>query len=208
MKSKELNRVEVWVAEHAVPIFLVIAALIVVGAIAVFVTWEKQGNTADKVHVIAPQVTRINRAICDKRSLTHSIRAQACAERIRIGLVNCRHVARCRAAYLALATYPPPAKTVSPSSAATAGGGARNPSHAGQQPGPGEQPGHHQGGSNHGGHKKPPPEPTPAPSPAPAPTPAPVPSPGNSGDTPGADKGVKACVEVALSACAEVDLGN
>jgi hypothetical protein len=141
-----------WIAEHAAPIFLVIAALIVVGAIGVFVTYQKQGNTADTVtKVLSPQVTRINRAICDQQSLGHRTRAERCAERIRVGLINCRRSTSCRAAYLALATYPPPAKpargetspgTSEPSSGSprdTGGGDAHQPSNNGhQQPAPGK----------------------------------------------------------------------
>lgn len=70
------------------------------------------------------------------------------------------------------------------------------------QPGPPSH-GGHQGGQGHSGTPHPlTPQPSPAPA-APAPI-APTPTPGNSGSTPGADSGLKACVEVAVSACAEV----
>lgn len=156
MKQVRLNSLEIWIADHAAPIFLVIAALIVAGAIAVFVTYRQQSNTADQVRVLKPQVTRVNKAICDKQSLIHSQRAERCAERIRVGLINCRHSQPCRAAWLALATYPPPAREVSSGSGAdTRGGAIQKPSnHGHQHPGPGQQPGHS----------------TPSPSPGPAPT--------------------------------------
>lgn len=82
------------------------------------------------------------------------------------------------------------------------GGGAQNPSHAGQQPGPGH-PGHHGGGNHHGG-QGPSPSPPPAPSPSPAPSPPPSPEkPGNGppgGSPPGqaggpsSGAGVEVCV--------------
>lgn len=141
---KPLNKVEVWVANHAVPIFLVIAVAIVLGAGAVFYTWQKQGDTASEVHVIAPQVTKINQAICDRASLTNGVKAKRCAERIRIGLVNCRRVSRCRAAYLALATYPPPAKPTSTTPSSEEGGAIQQPSSHGHQP-PGPSGGQQEG---------------------------------------------------------------
>lgn len=161
---KPLNQVEVWVAEHAVPIFLGIALAIVLGAAAVFYNWQKQGDTANEVHVLAPQVTKITQAICDRASLEDDRRARACAERIRIGLVNCRQVDRCRAAYLALATYPPPSpKPTSPTSPSTAatpeGVMPQQPSNNGhQQPGPsGGQQGGGDQGQGEGAAQAPPP---------------------------------------------------
>lgn len=163
---KPLNKVEVWVAEHAPPIFAVIAVLIIIGAAAVFWTYQQQGNTADEVKVLKPQVTRVNKAICDRQSLIHPGRAARCAERIRVGLVNCRHYQPCRAAWLALVTYPAPAREASSGSGADAKGGAiqKPSSHGHQHPGPGQQPGHS----------------TPSPSPGPAPT-----GPGASEEAPG-----------------------
>lgn len=179
MKDVKLNRFEVWVADHAAPILAVIAILIVVGAGVTFYVWQQQGDTAKKVKTLAPQVTRINEAICDRRSLSHPARARRCAERIRVGLVNCRHVSRCRAAWLALATYPPPARgatsgataglsspsTSSPAPGDSGGGGAQQPSHGHQPPSPGSQPG---------------PE-----SASPSPGAAPAPEPGPPASTPG-----------------------
>lgn len=193
LETKPLNRVEIWIAEHWAPIFAVLSVLIILGTIAVFVTWRQQSGTADTVKVIQPQVTHISQAICDKHSLGHPERARRCAERIRVGLINCRRSQPCRAAYLALATYPPPARSE--------GGDAQTPSTAGQQPSPGHQPGH-----PGGRHKPPRSTPKPAPTPvAPAPTapPPPEPSPGNSGDSPGGDNGTKACVHIVVSACVQ-----
>lgn len=151
-QPKPLNKVEVWVADHALPIFLAIAVAIIIGAAGVFWTWQKQGDTAHEVHVLEPQVTKINHAICDSGSLVDDRRARACAERIRIGLINCRRSTRCRAAYLALATFPTapahhhatssPPQASSGSPGDTGGGDAhQQPSHHGhQQPGPGKGP--------------------------------------------------------------------
>lgn len=170
MKQVRLNRLELWIADHAAPIFLAVAALIILGAIAVFWTYQKQGDTAEQVQVIAPQVTKVSRAICDQQSLDHADRATRCAERIRVGLVHCRQVSRCRAAFLALLTYPPPARgatsrgshtTSTPSTGDTGGGGAQQPK-GNQQPSPGSQPGQGGGqGNGHGGGHSPPAETTP-----------------------------------------------
>lgn len=143
-ETKPLNKLEVWVAENAVPIFAVIAVLIVIGAAAVFYTYQEQSSTAERVKVLVPQVTKVSKAICDQESLDHPNRARSCAERIRVGLVNCRKVPRCRAAFLAIATYPPPAHPGAPSSTTATttapsqeGGAIQQPSnHGHQQPGP------------------------------------------------------------------------
>lgn len=143
-ETKPLNKLEVWVAEHAVPIFAVIAVAIVIGAAAVIYTYSEQSGIAERVKVLTPQVTRVSKAICDQESLHHLNRARSCAERIRVGLVNCRKVPRCRAAFLAIATYPPPARSSAPSSTTATttapdqkGGATQQPSNNGhQQPGP------------------------------------------------------------------------
>jgi hypothetical protein len=205
MKPIELNRAEVWVADHVRPIFLGIATAIVLCSVAVFVTYERQGEVEQQVNVLRPQVTRVNKAICDRESLGHPARAHRCAERIRVGLINCRRSDPCRAAFLAVATYPPPARPTAPSSTTVpkTRGGAAQPSHHGhQQPGPGS-PGHH------GGGQEPSPGPSPAPSPSPAPEPGPVAeSPGNGaqgGSTSGA--GVEVCVEI-VNTCLGVAPGH
>lgn len=142
-EPKPLNKLEVWISERAAPIFAVVAVLIVFGAGAFFWTYQKQSDTADRVKVIAPQVTRINKAICDERSLESEARARGCAERIRVGLVNCRRYDRCRAAFLAVlatpaetTTSPPSSTTATTTAPSSEGGGAQSPSTAGQQPGP------------------------------------------------------------------------
>lgn len=198
---KPLNRFEVWTSNHAAPIFGVIALLIVVGAAAVFFTYEKSGHAEDQIQILKPQVTRVNEAICDRQSLGHPGRAERCAERIRVGLINCRRVQSCRAAYLALATFPTepsqvtrgdgnPSRvdraTAEPSSpigttpshgpsADTGGGDASQPpsNHGHQQPGPTTGP------TEEATH-----EPPSAVSPSPAPAPSQGESPATSTETP------------------------
>jgi len=208
-ETKPLNKLEVWVAEHAVPIFGVIALLIVVGAVAVFVTYQEQSGIAERVKVLVPQVTKVNKAICDKQSLNHPQRAARCAERIRVGLVNCRHSQPCRAALLAAITYPPPAQPTAPSGATprSGGGDAFQPATGHQQPGPGEQPGH-EGGQDG------PPTPSPGPSgPAAAEPGPPAESPGNGaqgspGGSSSSGPGVELCVLEHTCVGAEVGLGG
>ncbi|HEX7246428.1 MAG TPA: hypothetical protein VF245_12785 [Solirubrobacterales bacterium] len=152
MKQVRLNRAEVWIADHALPIFGAVALAIIAGAVAIFVVFLNQRDTAHQVNVLKPQVTRVNKAICDRQSLTHPDRATRCAERIRVGLINCRHSEPCRAAFLAVATSPPPAR---PISTLTGGGGAiQQPSnHGHQHPSPGSQPGQGHGHGHGGGHE-------------------------------------------------------
>lgn len=169
MKQVRLNRAEVWIADHALPIFAAVALAIIGGAVAIFVVFLENGETRDQVNVLRPQVTRVNKAICDKQSLDHPQRAERCAERIRVGLVNCRRSEPCRAALLAAITYPPPARSEplpnlskSTQGSGQPGGGdaVQQPSHQGhQQPGPhgGGQGEGHQGGQEPGAK---PPEPS------------------------------------------------
>jgi hypothetical protein len=214
-EPKPLNRFEVWVADRAAPIFGVLVVLILAGAVAVFWTYQRSGTAQHDINVLKPQVTRINKAVCDRRSLEHDARAAACAERIRIGLINCRHSEPCRAALLAAITYPPPAEpTTKPSSSAIAtapnseGGATQPPSNHGHQPpGPGS-PGHHGGGDHHGGEDEA--EPSPAPSPAPLPSPTSKPAP--SSETPangaqgGSASGVGVEVCVLERTCVGIDV--
>lgn len=191
---KPLNRFEVWASNHAAPIFGVVALLIVVGAAAVFFTYQKSGDAQSQVDTLKPQVVRVTEALCDRQSLEHPDRATRCAERIRIGLVNCRRVQSCRAAYLALATFPSrPAETsrvtrgdteasspiaTTPSHgppADTGGGDASQPpsNHGHQHPGPTTGP------TEEATH-----EPPSAVSPSPAPAPSQGESPATSTETP------------------------
>jgi hypothetical protein len=207
-ETKPLNKLEVWVAEHAVPIFAVIAVAIVVGAAAVIYTYSEQSGIAERVKVLAPKVTRVSKAICDQESLHHLNRARSCAERIRVGLVNCRKVPRCRAAFLAIATYPPPARSSAPSSTTAIttapdqkGGATQQPSsHGHQQPGPSG--GQHQEGSQ---------EASPAPSGPPAPERGPpAETPGNGAPgAPGGSSSSGAGVEVCAleRTCVGVEVG-
>jgi hypothetical protein len=215
-EEKKLAGWEMWVADHAGPIFAAVALAIVVGAIAIFVVFLRAGSAQDQVNVLKPQVTRVNKAICDKQSLGHTQRAERCAERIRVGLINCRHSNPCRAAFLAIATYPPKARSGSPSSTtASTTAPSSSPkgvmpqqpsSHGHQQPGPGS-PGH--SGGDHGQEASPAPSPgsSAAPGASAAPEASPPPeTPGNGaqgGSTSGAD--VEVC---ALERCvgAEVDV--
>lgn len=218
MKQVKLNRVEIWIADHALPIFAAVALAIILGAVAIFYVFLQAGDAQSQVKVLEPQVTRVNKAICDKQSLNHPQRAERCAERIRVGLVNCRHSSPCRAAFLAIVTYPPKARPGSPSGTtatttapSSKGVMPQTPSTGHQQPGPGS-PGH-SGGEHEGQGQGAPPAPSPGPSPAPgapaAPEASPPPeTPGNGaqgGSTSGAD--VEVC---ALERCvgAEVGLGN
>jgi hypothetical protein len=215
-EPKPLNRFEVWVSEHAGPVFVAVAAAIVLCAGAFFWVWEKSGDTQDQVNVLRPQVTKINQAVCDARSLESEAKARRCAERIRVGLVNCRRYDRCRAAFIAALTYPPPAR---PDAASTAeGGGAQNPSTAGQQPAPGQPGGGDKGGGHDHGQRPGPKSPQPAPEAGPAPA-SPDTGTGSSADPgQGADQGEdespppsKGGVEVEtclLVVCAEVGVGR
>lgn len=198
MKQVRLNRVEIWIADHALPIFGVVALAIIAGAIGITVAFLEAGEAKQQVEVLRPQVTRVNKAICDKQSLNHPQRAERCAERIRVGLINCRHSEPCRAAFLATITYPPPARgatsgttaklsspSTSPAPGDSEGGDAQQPSHGHQHPSPGSQPG---------------PEPA-SPSPGPAPAPEqgpPAPTPGNgpqngAGGSSSSGAGVEVC---------------
>lgn len=206
----KLSHTEEWIAEHSIGIFAVVAILMVLGTYFGLRLLGAQERVQRDVNVLKPQVTRVSRAICDEQSLNHKGRAARCAARIRVGLVNCRRVERCRAALLAALTYPPPTATLG-------GGGAQNPSPAGQQPEPGHTPGG-QGKRDHGKHHRPPhgsPAPAPEPAqppaaaaPAPEAQPSSPPAPGNSGETPAAEKsqGVHACVETTVSACLDAGL--
>ena len=171
MKQVELNRAEVWIADHALPIFAAVALAIVAGAVAIFAVFLETGETRDQVNVLRPQVTRVNKAICDKQSLDHPHRAERCAERIRVGLVNCRRSEPCRAALIAAITYPPPARSAEPlpnpsksvQGSGQPGGDAFQPPSTGhQQPGPhegGGENGHGNGGSGGKGGSEGPPAP-------------------------------------------------
>jgi hypothetical protein len=205
----ELSPTEAWIAERSIRLFLVVAGLMLLGAAGILLILSNQESTQHQVDVLKPQVTKIVRAgnICDPASLTDHKRSKDCATLLRIALINCRRHPGCRVAFLA--TLRPPLRP-------SRGGGTQNPSPAGQPPGPGSHPGHSGHTPPQPPAEKPPKEqlPPPAPPPAPAPAPPAPPeppvssSPGNSGNTPGAGKGVKACVEIAVSACVKVGPGN
>lgn len=157
-EPKPLNKLEVWVADHAVPIFMVTAVLILLGAGAVILTYERTGDAEHNIDILRPKVAHIIK--CNQRSLVDQKRAEECAARIRVGLINCRRVRSCRAAYLALATFPeqaasPTSSSPSSTTATTAapasgsqpkGGAIQTPSTNGHQPGSPGSPGHQEGG--------------------------------------------------------------
>lgn len=151
MTDPDLNKIELWIAEHSIRIFLVIAALICVGAFFVVKTFVQSGEAAREVDVLKPQVTKIVRAAatCSAQTVKEKETSNACAARLRFALVVCRRSAKCRAALLAIVNYPPPAHADAPSSTTLPdqeGGATQQPSNNGhQQPGPsGGQ--HHEGG--------------------------------------------------------------
>lgn len=201
MKQVRLNRAEIWIADHALPIFGAVALAIVAGAVGITTVFLEAGDAREQVEVLRPQVTKVSKAICDQESLRHRNRAESCAERIRVGLVNCRKVPRCRAAFLAIATYPPPAHADAPSDTTATttapdqeGGATQQPSnHGHQQPGP-------SGGQHHEGGQEAAPSPSPAPSGPPAPERGPpTETPGNGGQggqggSPPSGAGVEVCV--------------
>jgi hypothetical protein len=202
--APELSLLESWIAEHSIRIFLLIAGIMLLGAGGILLTLLNQESTQHQVDVLKPQVTKIVRAAntCDANALTHKRASRDCATQMRIALVVCRRHPKCQAAFLATLQLPP---------RVSRGGGAQNPSNPGQQPGPGPEPGH-SGHVHHAAQPKKPPKkhlpksvPT-LPAPAPPELPATPPAPGNSGNTPGGEHGVKACVDVAVSACVKVEV--
>lgn len=182
-EPKPLNSLEVWVADHATPIFLTLAVVILVAAGGIFWTYQKTGNAEDSINILRPKVAHIVK--CNQGSLVDDKRAAECANRIRIGLINCRRSVPCREALLAAIASPAPTEVSStgdtnPPASGAEGGATQNPSTAGQQPGPG-QPGHHGGGDHHateGGDGEEAPAGVPSPSPVEEPVTAPAPLPG------------------------------
>lgn len=153
-----LNKTEVWIAEHSIRILLACAAVILVGAYFVVSTFLESGETAHEVDVLKPQVTKIYAAAaaCAPKTIAKEGGEARCSHLLTAALRNCRHVPECRAAFLAILTYPPPAKPTSTTPSGEEGGAIQQPSNHGHQPpGPGSQPGHGQ-------------EPAPTPSPAPS----------------------------------------
>lgn len=107
---------------------------------------------------------------------------------------------RCKA--LPLNSKPTPSSPQSGSSKGVVDSNGHAPS---SQPGPPSHGGHHGGSKGaHHAHHTPASQPSPAPAPV-APAPELPPAPGNSGTTPGGEHGVKACVEVVVSACVKAE---
>jgi hypothetical protein len=184
---KPLNRIEVWIAEHSAPIFVTLALLIVLAAIAVFYTFQQAGDAKRQIDVLRPQVTRVinNAVVCSLDAPRGSQESRKCAMRLRVALINCRQFPLCREALL-LASKPPPPRIDAPpalpskGSSSEGGDAFQPPSNNGHQP------------------------PGPATGPPPSPAPSPLPAPGQSEKAP-SGAGVEVC---ALSKCvdAEVDL--
>lgn len=123
-----------WIAKHSLKIFGVVAVcLIAAGTLAGFLLYEGE-RSAQRLDVLEPKVTKII-TLCEPGPAISREKAQDCSEHFRVGLTICRHFQPCRAAFLALATYPPPARV------GRKGVVVLSPHHAGQQPGPGGQPG-------------------------------------------------------------------
>jgi len=210
---KPLNRLEVWIAEHSAPIFVCLALLIVLAAIAVFYTFQQAGEAKRQVDVLRPQVTRVVKGavVCSLDASRGSQESRRCALRLRVALVNCRRYPRCREALLLAIASPTPtpgldAPPALPTRHSSSGGGdALLPpsNHGHQPPGPATGP-----------PAATPPTTSPAPSPgvsgppgnpeAPGKGPA-EDKPGNPSPGPPSGAGVEVC---ALERCvgAEVDL--
>jgi hypothetical protein len=190
----KLNPAEQWIAEHSIRIFIAVAAVMVVGALVTLKLVIEQGETQKQVDVLRPQVTRTIHAasVCNARALEREDASKACAQRLRIALVNCRSHPSCRAAFLAL-NYPLPARrgVVPP-----------NPSPTGSQPAPPP------GGAHHGGHS-PRQKQSPKSSQPPAQAePAPPPTDTTPGNSPENGHGLKACVDLVVSGCVKADVGK
>lgn len=169
--SSETSKAEAWIAEHSIRIFLVIAVLILTGAYFVVSAFLKSGEAAHEVDVLKPQVTKIYAAAaaCAPKTIARDGGEERCSRLLTVALRNCRQAPKCRAAFLAILTYPPPARSTVPSSTAATttapdskGGATQQPSNHGHQPpGPGKGP---RGGGDEGEAQETSPTPSPAPS--------------------------------------------
>ncbi len=190
----KLNPVEQWIAEHSIRIFIAVAILMVVGAFFTLKLLVKQGETQSQVDALRPQVTRTIHAasVCNARALEREDASRACAGRLRIALVNCRSHPSCRAAFLATLNAP---------AAVRRGVVPSNPSTTGSQPAP-PQGGAHKGET--GKRTKRPSKTSQPPRPDEPPSPSADTAPGNSPEN---GHGIKACVNLAVSACVKADVG-
>lgn len=126
-----LSRIEIWIAEHSIRIFLTIAALMIAGAFLLYHNLSLETATRERVNVLQPQVTQVVRAanICaGETALRKRLPSRRCAGRLRIALLNCRTHPSCRAALLAALQPPVTPKGVM----------RQHPSKTGQQPAPGQ----------------------------------------------------------------------
>lgn len=184
MPDPELNRAEVWIAEHSLRILCIAAIAVLLAGSAAIYLLDKQSQTETRVERLEPQVTQIVKGtkVCTRPT-------RHCAELLEAAFMSCRRYPRCRAMVLAAVLSP----TVAPEEVVP----QHSPS-AGQQPGPGK--GHHgQGGGTVRGTIPAPKSSQPSPgaeSPAaPTDTPTPTPTPGNS---PEGKPGLNVCLRLPL----------
>lgn len=186
------------------------------GGVAIALLAFGYTDTRRDVDVIEPKVTQIIRSAAACQQGASRLDLRSCVRRIEIALERCRQSAACRSEFKSLVRAVRRKPASRPLGSAR-GGGAQNPSTAGQQPEPGRKPGARggqAGGGKQGAVRQPrqpkpsdPPQPAPQPSSSavPPPAPAPAPAPGNSGETPAPEVGVKACVDLIVSACVKAD---
>jgi len=189
----KLNRTEQWIAEHSIRIFAVVAVVMVAAALFTIRLVVEQGEVQEQVDVLRPKVTRVIRAasVCNAEALEREDASRACAGRLRIALINCRSHPSCRAAFLATLNVP---------TAARRGVVSSNPSETGSQPAP-PPGGAHKGGRQPRQKRQPKSSSPPAQA-----DPAPLPTDTTPGNSPESGHGVKACVDLAVSACAKAEL--
>ncbi len=200
------------------PFLISAVAMFALAVVVGFGLVESRSASRD-INVLRPQVTQIVKAAAACKPPVTAKRLAICVSRIEAGLQACRLSPSCREAFADVLVAPRKAR----------GGDALQPaSNAGQQPEPGQEP----GGRGQKGKTREPKAPKPkSPKGKPKPKkaksqPAPVTtspestssftgpeeSPGNSGETPAAQKGngVKTCLDLVVSACADLglDLGH
>lgn len=176
MVDPNLNKAEVWIAEHSVRILLAFAMIMIPAAIAFVFLIASQERTEQKIDVLRPQVTKIVRAanVCERSSLRNPRESRYCARRLEVAFLDCRLYASCRAVLLAAVLSPgrpPAARTPSRhrhSPAPASGGkksGHRHGTLGGSVSPPKSRKPHQKGHSAH--PQTPMQTPTPSPSPAP-----------------------------------------
>lgn len=174
--NPQLNRIEVWILEHSIRLFLAIAVAILLAAGAFLYLVDRQGSAEAQIEVLRPEVTKVFHAaiLCEPRSLHHARESRSCARQLEIAFLNCRLYPSCRAILLAAVLTPGTPKEVMP----------QHPSSAGQHPSPGHAP----------GTRKPPAPTAAAAAPTPAPPTLPNGKPFPGVGPPGGPPGLRACV--------------